>query len=107
MAEPISVDLRKRIVRAYEDGNASYEAIAERVAVGRATVSRLLRRRRERGDVAPDGHGGGQPPKIPPEQYAALRDLVAERPASTAVQLCHGWPARYGVSVSRSAMLRA
>ena len=55
----ISYDIRQRIVDAYNSGlTASYEATAEMFSVGRATVSRLLRRDRETGDVQPKPRGG-------------------------------------------------
>lgn len=51
MAKP-SLDLRRRMVEAYRSGLCtSYEEVAEMFGVGRATVSRNLRRRRETGDV--------------------------------------------------------
>ncbi len=54
-----SLDLRRRIVKAYETGKtATYEATAEMFGVGRATVNRLLRRKRETGDVVAKPRGG-------------------------------------------------
>ena len=50
----LSLDLRRRVVRAYHEGlTATYEATAELFGIGRATVSRLLRLERETGDVLP------------------------------------------------------
>lgn len=47
-----SLDLRRRLVEAYKSGLcSSYEEVAEMFGVGRATVSRNLRRERETGDV--------------------------------------------------------
>jgi len=106
MAEPVSVDLRTRIVDAHAAGEGSYDELAARFQVGRATISRVLRRFRERGNVAPDGHGGGQPPKIEPEEYPKLRALVAEQPDRTVEQISGAWELATGVSVSRSAMMR-
>ena len=59
MKKTISYDLRQRIVAAYKSGlTGTYEATAEMFSVGRATVSRLLRRDRETGDVVPKPRGG-------------------------------------------------
>jgi transposase len=55
----------------------------------------------------PDGHSGGQQPKIAPGEYPLLHALVAERPDRTVQQLCHAWTCSYGVQLSRFAMLRA
>ena len=51
---PLSQDLRKRIVAHYGDGEKStYLETAALFGVGVATVSRLLRLKRDTGDVAP------------------------------------------------------
>src|SRR6185436_6851937 len=47
MAAPASLDLRRRVVEAYERGGVTYAQGGERFAVGRATVNRWLRRFRE------------------------------------------------------------
>lgn len=61
----IGLELRKRIVEAYDSGlSGTYEETAELFGVGRATVSRLLRRHRETGDVQPLPIGGNYPRQI-------------------------------------------
>ncbi len=61
----ISIELRDRIVASYLTGlTGSYEKTASVFGVGRATVSRLLRRYRERGHVQPDPMGGNNPRKV-------------------------------------------
>jgi transposase len=102
----LSLDLRQRIVKAHLNAEGSYAELAARYEVGEASISRLLRRYRERGDVHRDPRGGGVPHKIPPEQYPLLRKLVAQQPDRTVEQLCHSWRAHYGVVLSRSAMMR-
>ena len=60
-----SLDLRRRIVDAYlNDRTATYEATAAMFGVGEATVSRLLRRKRETGDVLPKARGGNNPRRV-------------------------------------------
>ncbi|MFY0539472.1 DUF977 family protein [Nannocystis pusilla] len=55
----ISTDLRIRIVEARAQERLTYEQLAERFGVGRATVDRVLRLARETGSVEPRPHGGG------------------------------------------------
>lgn len=100
------VALRERIVAAYKRGGLKYVELAEVFGIGEATVSRLLARDRRNGDVAPDAHGGGNPRRIPPEQYDALRALVADAPDATRQELCDAWKAMHGVTVSVAAMGR-
>jgi transposase len=63
----LSLDLRRRIVAAYERDEGTYFELAQRFGVGEATVSRLLRRQRELGHVVPEVAGGGFPPRISDE----------------------------------------
>lgn len=106
MSEAISMDLRKRIVAAYKRGEGTYEQLADRFDVGRATVSRLLRRAREGRSIERDPPGGGNPPRIARDEYPALRSLVREMPSATRRELADAWKERFGVSVSEAAMGR-
>jgi transposase len=106
MARPLSIDLRNRIVAAHETG-ATCEEIAEKLSIGRASVSRVLRRNREcDGTLEPEPHGGGHLFLVAEDAYPELRALVAEMPDRTAQELCYAWAERTGVDVSRSTMQR-
>lgn len=59
MAEPIAVDLRERVVRAYEAGEGGYGTIAARFGVCLMSVRRWVERSRQRGSVEPDKKRGG------------------------------------------------
>lgn len=107
MTEPTPVALRKRIVEVYERGGYTYASVGELFGVGEATVSRVLgRARRNGGDVEPDPHGGGNPPRIPAEQYDALRALVADLADATREELCDAWLQLHGVELSKASMGR-
>ncbi len=103
----LSLDLRRRIVAAYERDEGTYFELAQRFGVGEATISRLLRRQRELGHVVPEIAGGGFPPRISDDQFPALLRLVGEMPDATLDQLKDCWRTRYGVDLSRSSMLRS
>lgn len=107
MPLPLSLDLRERIVTAYEDGLGSYEEIADLFGVGRASVSRLLSRHRHRGALTPNPHGGGNPARIGPADGDAVAALVHDLPDATLDELADGWRRRTGREISRSSMLRA
>ena len=64
MPEAHPVELRARVVQAYEAGDGSYEAIAARFEVGPASVKRWVRLQRHRGDLAPQRKRGGTPSTI-------------------------------------------
>lgn len=61
MAKPISVDLRERVVRAYEAGGATLSEVASRFEVSRGSLVVWLRQKRERGTLEPLPHSGGNP----------------------------------------------
>ena len=54
-----SLDLRERRVEAVERQSGSKGKIAEVFGVHESFIDKLLRQKRERGDIAPVPHGGG------------------------------------------------
>ena len=58
MANPYSIELRERVVGAYEAGIGSYPEIAKIFNLGEATVKRWVWRYRAQGDVVPDKKRG-------------------------------------------------
>jgi transposase len=58
-----SMDLRERVVAAVDEDEGSQRQIARLFRVSVSFVSRLLKRRREEGTLAPEPHGGG-PPRV-------------------------------------------
>ena len=83
----LSLDLRERIVSAYDDGEGTREEIAKRFRVSLGMVKKLLQQRRSTGDIAPRHHRSGRKPKITPEQRRRLADLVSQRPDMTLEEL--------------------
>lgn len=100
----ISLDLRRRIVRAYKGGKtSSYEATAEMFGVGRATVNRLLRRERETGDVVAKARGGNNPRRIDLEW---LRVDADNNPDARLVERAEAWYKHCGKRVGVTAIWR-
>ena len=106
MPAPISTDIRIRILEARAQEGQTYEELAERFGVGRATVDRVLRLARETGSVEPAPHGGGTPPRVGEAERVVLRELVDARPDATLDELCLALAAKTGVEISRSTMCR-
>jgi transposase len=104
MANP-SLDLRRRLVEAYQGKQSgTYEQTAELFGVGEATVSRLLRRFRETGDVEYKPRGGNNPRRV---DLVWLRaQLEADRDAR-AIDRIDAWERLSGVRVSETAMYDA
>ena len=102
-----SVDLRERVVAAFDAGDMTDEEVAVLFQVGEATVHRWKRRKRETGAVVPKPpRGGGMPPRVAPEQYDLVRAIVSEEPDLTIPEAAWEFHRRTGRSVSPSAMGR-
>lgn len=73
MPAPLSLDLRQRILVAWQNGEGIWDEIGERFAVGVASVKRLVRRFRKSNSVAPLPHASGVPAKIGDEGLEIVR----------------------------------
>ena len=86
MAWALSIDIRERIVAYKEEGKTDAE-IAEALKIGDASVSRVLRRFRETGGVAPEKDKGRRPFLLDDEARAVLVVIVEAAPDSTLSEL--------------------
>lgn len=71
-----SLDLRQRVVRAYEQDQDSIAEIATRFGVGPTFVKKMLRQHRETGDLKERPHGGGRPASLSSKHRRLLRQKV-------------------------------
>ena len=99
-----SIDLRQKVVEAYDRGVGSQRQIAETFGVSRSFVEKLLQRRRTTGDIASLPHGGGGKPLLDDEALMLVRQLVREEPDATLGELCEAVDRQRGVRVSVSNM---
>jgi transposase len=78
-----SIDLRQRVVTAYEQGYGSIAAIAERFSVGLGFVNKkMLSLKRTTGDLAPRPPGGGRSASLGARQCQLIsRKVRAEHDA--------------------------
>ncbi len=97
-----SIDLRQKVVDAYDRGVGTQRQIAETFGVSRSFVEKLLQRRRSTGNIAPSLHGGGVKPVL--DNEALVRQLVKEEPDATLKELCEAVNRQRGVRVSVSNM---
>ena len=81
MAEAHPIELRIRVVAAYESGLGSYPEVADHFDVGEASVKRWVRLKRRDGDVAPTAKAGGRTSRITlgdiEVALATIRDATA------------------------------
>jgi len=73
-----SIDMRQRVVAAYDAREGTHEQVAARFAVSVSWVRKLLRQRRATGSIGPRPHGGGHPPAFDAPADARLRQAVRD-----------------------------
>lgn len=76
MAKGYSLDLRRRVWRAWQNGEGTQGQIAVRFAVSVSFVRDLSRRFRESGDVAAKPYGGGRAPSVNAATGVAIQGAV-------------------------------
>jgi transposase len=84
MADAYAVELRERVVRAYESGEGTQVEISERFALGEATVKRWVWLKRRTGAVSPAPKGGGTRSEIGAADIETMLDRLGD---ATAVEL--------------------
>lgn len=106
MPNPYPIDLRERAVRAYEAGDGTYAAVADRFSVNLWTLWRWVQRRRATGTVAAcDKRGGWSSPVVLEVMHAIVRDT----PDAPTGELTRVYTRRVPLAhrVHRSSVLRA
>lgn len=80
---PYSLDLRQKIIDAYEIGNISQRQLAKNFGVALSFIETLLKSYREQGSIAPKVRTQQTPTKLNVEQLEVLRQLVETQPDAT------------------------
>ena len=83
----ISLDLRERILHAYDEGEGTRAQVAQRFRVSLGLVKKLLAQRRRTGDIGPQHHRSGRKPLILAAHQRRLRTLVGKKPDLTLAEL--------------------
>ncbi len=102
-----SLDLRKRVVHAYEQGEGSLSEIAARFGVSAAFVKKMLKRWRSTGDLAPLAHGGGKPRSLSQRHHQLLKRKVREQSDISLAELQSFLDEKESVQVHLSTISRA
>ena len=104
---PCGLDLRERIVKAYENGEGSVRDLAERFDVAPKTVQKYRTLYRTTGSVAPRPRANGPRPTIEGQALDDLRSLVTKTSDATLDELADRLARRDQVVVSRHTIGRA
>lgn len=93
---PYSMDLRERVVRAW-DASGDAEEVAATFSVSRAWVHRLVQRRRESGSIAPRRQTKFRSRRLA-GQEARLKALILAQPDATLAELREALPTTAALS---------
>jgi transposase len=107
MSAPLSEDLRRRIVEAWQKKKLTATELAELFGVGEATVKRLKRTFRETGAVTPKPHAGGTAPIIGKDQEPLVEALVQRHPDWSEDQFAKALADQHGILASAVTVGRA
>ena len=103
--KPYSVDLRQKIVDAYEQKEGSQRELARRFKVSPNFVRLLLKRHQTEGTIEPKPHTGGVAGKL--ENHLTLvEQLVAQDNDATLEELCAQIEQQLEIRVSPSTLCR-
>ena len=85
--QPLSMDLRERVVRSYDAGEGSTLRLAKRFGVSDRWIRKLLAQRRQTGSIAPKQYRPGRKPKLSVPQRDRLIALAGKHPDLTLEEL--------------------
>lgn len=107
MPKPLPIELRSRVVEAYNNGEGTFHELGIRFQVCLNTVYRWVRLQRRNQDLSPKPYGTGSRPRLNENELDTLRLLVTEKSDRTVSELSLLWNDRYDIKVSRTTMGRA
>ena len=106
MAAAYSVDLRERVLAAYNTGQYCLTEVAGMFRVSVAWIKNMRALLAETGSLKPRPRGAGRRPRLDEEQRARLRELVANQPDLTLAELQQQLPVRVSVSTLSATLIQ-
>lgn len=103
LARPYPIELRRRAVSAYDEGEGSIREIAERFTIGTATLKRWLKRA-EAGCLDASPMGGSRGTLVDAEGEKMIHTMLTDVPDLTLVELSEAYTGETGVVVSPQTM---
>jgi transposase len=85
--KPISIDLRERIVAAYDAGEGTRQQIAERFKVSLGLVKKLLAQRKSLGTIEPQYQNVGRRPAFDGEDLKKLDNFLRKQADATLMEI--------------------
>jgi len=105
MPKAYSIDLRQKIITAYENKEGSMRGLAKRFKVSFRFIYSLLRQFKQTGSIAPKPHGGGYPSSINVQGHVFIKNLIENQPDLTLEEIQNEYNKHFE-SVSKSTIDR-
>lgn len=86
----LSMDLRKRILDAYDRREGTQQQVADRFCVSLGMVKKLVQQRKKTGDISPRYRFCGRKPKILKDHREKMNKLLTEKPDLTLAEIREG-----------------
>lgn len=102
----LSLDLRERIVKAYNRGEGSYQQLAQRFGVSKPSVERFVKHWRTTGSLLPKAHAGGRPRSVKADEEPLVEQWVEATNDLTQSELAQRFETETGRVVSPRTMGR-
>ena len=83
MPKTLSIDIRERILKAYDQGKSTRQEVADRFDVSLGMVKKLLHQRKHLGHINPQDYKSGNKPKITAQHKEQLIELLDSEPDLT------------------------
>lgn len=108
MPAPYSLDLRKKAVSVYENGEGTQEEIAERFSIGLRTLREWLTLKNETGDFFPKEYiYRGKRPIIGEKGALFVKGLIEKKPDILIAEIRTSYKRKFKISVAQSMVSRA
>lgn len=107
MPAAYSLDLRQRVVSAYESGEGSQKEIAELFQIGEKTLQGYLYLKRDAGTLKPKAGKRGRKPAITEVGLETIQAWIKEKQDITLLELIARYKKAFKRKVSESMMSRA
>lgn len=102
-----SLDLRQKVVDAYQMKEGSIRGLAKRFAVGKSFVQELLKRHKKTGTIEPKPHAGGTNPILDSAGLEKVEQLVREQNDLVQEEYCKKLEEKHQIKISRQTLGRA
>lgn len=108
MSAPYSLDLRRKAVSAYEEGEGTQQEIAQQFGIGLRTLKEWILIKKETGDVQPKKHiHRGQLPIIDDKGLSYIKRTIENKPDILISEIQELYAKKFIVEVAQSMVSRA